>query len=580
MTHAEQGELPAAPSPRLAADSGRPAAAMGASPHFAWVILAAVALAFALGGHALMDPDEGRNAAIAGEMARSGDYVLPHLNGLPYLDKPALYFALEALAMRAIGYSELAARLPSLFFTWATMALAFFFARRLFGQAAAPTAAIACATAPLAIAMARTAIFDSALAFFMVLALVAFYEAIENAPGRKWTLLAWAAIAFGILVKGPVALAVPLLVAAPYAFWRKRSMAVWHPAGPVLMLAIALSWVMAVEARLPGFLRYALVTETWNRLTTNELKRGGPVWYFLPILLAGFFPWVLVAAAELKNLWRRATTAERPKLVFLLLWIVLPMIFFSLSHSKRAQYILPLVPAVALLAAAAFGREDGGARGTRAAAVGSLALGALLIAGGVLAPRSAKASPELLAIAVPTIFALGALLLVAGFLAWRFAGKPGPAVLALAAPFLLLPMVTTPLAHEVARNRSSAGLVAALGPQLTAETKIVGIETFSPSLAFYAGRSMQVSSADAEPLRSNYILRTYERWVHEPGSTLHPAEAWKEDLATCSQPTIFVLKPKREERALLEAAGLPLLAQDDDLIAYGPCRPAAEEKAP
>jgi 4-amino-4-deoxy-L-arabinose transferase-like glycosyltransferase len=553
--------------------------------------VASASLGVLLGRHALIDPDEGRNAAIAWGMATSGDYLLPRLNGLPYLDKPALFFAAEGLAMRLLGASELAARLPSLLAAWATVALTAWFAGSLFGRRSAWIAGTACATAPLTLAMARTAIFDSTLSFFLVLALIAFYRAVEAADpavGSRWSALAWAAMAGGVLTKGPVALAVPLLVAVPYALWRRRGRVVWHPAGWGLHLLLVLPWVLAVEARVPGFLRYALVTETWHRLTTNELQRTGPPWYFLPCLVVGCSPWIVLVAVGARARWRAAEEGAARHtfaLIYLALWIALPLVFFSLSQSKRPQYILPLVPAVALLAAWVVGGRRPALGGLRAAALLWLLAGVALLAA---APRIGKLTDARVPAGAPgaavlaggweTAVLLGGVLAVCGALAWA-AARPGgerrggAAIAALSFPLMVLPLLTAPLVGRIAGTRSAKGLAARVEPRLTVATRLVGVETFSPSLAFYLGRPTQLSSATGDPLRSNYVLRSYARWVDD-GTTLYPAGWWRQVLRSCSEPHVFLIEHGDfPARAILQEAGLTLLSEDRRLALLGPCRP-------
>src|SRR5579862_598436 len=325
------------------------------------IVVLVAAVSWGLGGYALLDPDEGRNAEVAREMMAGGDFVLPRLDGLPYLDKPVLFFAADALSQRVLGAGEAAARFPALVFALATAALTAWFAGRLFGRRARWIAGIAALAAPLPIAFARTVIFDSALAFFMVVALCAFYLAVEaraasagvlstgrraeaadllpaavwarpqqssagsgetlaqTAAGRRsvvsarplhekvpagwlgWSALAWIAMGLGVLTKGPVALAVPLLAAAPFAGFRRASRAVWHPLGPALLALCVGPWLWAMSRRVPEFLDYALVTETWRRVTTPEMNREGPIWFFIPCLLAGALPWSVLAVAG----WRR-----------------------------------------------------------------------------------------------------------------------------------------------------------------------------------------------------------------------------------------------------------------------------------
>jgi hypothetical protein len=345
-----------------------------------WALLVAL-LAWGLGSYALLDPDEGRNAEVAREMAASGDYVLPRLDGLPYLDKPIGFFAVDALAQRLLGSGEGAARLPALLFALATAALTGWFAGRLFGRDARQVAALAALVAPLTIAFSRTVIFDSMLSFLLTLALCAFYLAIDlaadqtndqaaargrqgaaPAPYLGWTVLAWTAIGAGILVKGPVALAVPLLAAVPYALWRRASRAVWHPAGVAAMALVVGPWLWAMSRQVPEFLHYALVIETWERVATPVMRREAPFWFFIPCLLAGALPWsVLVLAGWRRSLRLRGPGGRLdPARLYLALWIALPLVMFSLSHSKRPQYILPLLPAIALLAAKVWVDAAGG----------------------------------------------------------------------------------------------------------------------------------------------------------------------------------------------------------------------------
>ena len=171
------------------------------------LLAAALALGFDLGGYPLFDPDEGRNAEVAREMAATNDYVLPHLDGLPYVDKPIVYFAAAAVAIEALGPTETAARLPAYLFTLATLIVVAWFGSRRWGPDAGWLAALALATMPLVLAYARTTIMDSALAFCTTLAILAFWD---NRP-----VLAWAAIGLGSITKGPIAMLIPLATLVP-----------------------------------------------------------------------------------------------------------------------------------------------------------------------------------------------------------------------------------------------------------------------------------------------------------------------------------------------------------------------------
>src|SRR5204862_4987553 len=149
-------------------------------------------LAIDLGGFPLLDPDEGRNAEVAREMALTNDYVMPRLDALPYLDKPIVYFAAEAAAMEVLGPTETAARLPAYLFTLATAAFVWWFARRIWTASEATIAAIVTLATPLTVAFSRTVIFDSALARFVTVAMGCFYLAIEERA--VWNVLAGAGL--------------------------------------------------------------------------------------------------------------------------------------------------------------------------------------------------------------------------------------------------------------------------------------------------------------------------------------------------------------------------------------------------
>ncbi|HVT57764.1 MAG TPA: phospholipid carrier-dependent glycosyltransferase [Thermoanaerobaculia bacterium] len=613
-------------------------------------------IGYRLGGYPLLDPDEGRNSEVAREMVASGDFLVPHLDGLPYLDKPVLFYAVDAASLALLGTAELPARLPALLFSLGTAALICWFGRRLFGPAAGWIAAVAALAAPLPVVFARTVIFDSALTFFLVLALAAFYCAIEAAaratpatldvgaggsaagglpPGGArrqwlgWTALAWAAMGLGVLTKGPVALAVPLLAAVPYAIWRRRSRAVWHPLGPAALALVVAPWVWAMSRQVPEFLRYVLVTETWQRMTTDELHRTGPFWYFAPLLLAGTLPWSAVALGG----WRRGCRLRGAggeldgRLLYLLLWIALPFVLFSLSHSKRPQYILPLAPAVALLAAALLGAGGGPDRaradhdrdqprasgrtgepdhqggrgaagqgdeappsgqpglgrlpGARAAAGSWLALGGILAVAGPVVARLPHALPTRATLLPPTLLALGLTLAGCGIAAWFGAARRRVAVAALALPMAALPVLVMPALAQIGRERSAREVAAAIAPHLAAGGTVVGIHTFPPSLPFYLRQPLIVTSRAGRELTSNYVIQYYAKWLAAPATPLRPPDWWRQALATCDRPWVFVVwSDDRQSREALEAAGMPRLLVTDRYAAYGPCRPTAPRASP
>jgi 4-amino-4-deoxy-L-arabinose transferase-like glycosyltransferase len=544
------------------------------------VALALGALAWGIGAYPLLEPDEGRNAEVMRELVVGGPRWLPRLNGLPYVDKPILYYAVGGASLAAFGTTETAARLPSLLFTLATLALVGWFAWRTIGRgAAAPAIAVAAAT-PFTLAYGRTVILDSTVAFWMTGAIVAFYEAIERPPGDHrvvwWAVGGWVAIALGILTKGPVALAVPLIVMVPYAAWRRRLSTVLDPIGMLATLAIVLPWLFAVTRDVPDFLRYVLFVETADRVFTNALGRSEPWWYFLPILVGAALPWSIAALGTVPAGVRALRDRRRePLFVLLALWIVVPLIFFSLSRSKRPQYVLPLIPPIALLLTAWWQRPAAKRMGARLAGGTLVVFGTALL---LLATRIPGWVPGTAAVtaAIPgTARWLGGAAVAGGVVAWLLARRDSWALPALVLPVSAIPLVALPLMGAIGASRSSKGVADAVRPLLTAQTEVVAVETYPLSLPFYLQRTLTLATRDGSELTSNYVARRYDRLRRLPGSPLRPVDWWVEALVMCEWPRLFVLPVGRRDLRARAASSLPLRAENRKIAIYGPCGPGS-----
>ncbi len=520
-----------------------------------------------------MDADEGRNAAVGREMAETNDYSVPHLNRLPYLDKPIVYFAAEAAVMEVVGPTEFAARLPAYLFTLATALIVFLFGRRLWDVDRGLVAAIAFLAMPLTLAFARIVIFDSALAFCVTLATVAFYLAIESGAvaGKRspsfWRLVAWGGIGLGILTKGPVALLLPLLVAIPYAIWRRRFRALWSWAGLGVFLLVIAPWLYAMQQALGDFLQYALITETMERVATKKLQRTGPPWYFLPYILGGALPWSLL----LPFAWTRESRPERdqpaPRL-FLILWLFLPLIFFSISQSKRPQYIVPLMIPLALLVASQWTSERW-VRGVRVAAGAMLLLGTILLLGPHL-PQWQKMKPGIAPAARTTAFLLGGSLAAGGLLAWLTRNRNLQLAL-LALPIALIPATSYPVVSAIAKQRSAKELIVEMAPYASLDTDVIGVEAFTGSMAFYLGRPITVISSDGGEYTSNYVLRRYARFANAKGSTLRTIDALGTSLMSCCRARIYIIRDDDpHHQRTLENLGMRRIAESEHFYAYGP----------
>lgn len=535
-------------------------------------MLAVVALGWNLSGYRLLDPDEGRNAEVAREMAQSNDYVVPHLDGLPYLDKPIAYFAAAAAVMEVAGPTETAARLPAYFATLATIALLVAFARRRWGDDAGWIAGLAYATMVLPLAYARTAIFDSTLTLCTTGALLWFWD--------ERPVAAWSALAIGALTKGPIALAIPLFALVAHALLTGaplRRLFPWR--GLAAFVAIVLPWFGAVAVRHPDFPHYVFVRETLERMTTRSFHRTAPFWYYLPILPLAAFPWIVPALARV-NHWRAAWAARRAPAarepLLLACWVIVPLLFLSLNQSKLPQYVLPLIPAFALAATRNL-TAGGSATGARAYVPVAALLGGALVAltWWLPAPISLTAAEK--SAIPPTAVALGVVALCSAALVGlgALARRPRTILLGYAVVVMAIPFLSGRLLAAVGDDRSSGAVANATAVALRESSgsgSVIGVLAYPPSLPFYLRRVVPVATATGAELTSNYIADNVERFRSAPGSPLLPADYWREALARCTVPTVFLTSAgNRDARAALGAA-LPLLVSDDHYAAYGPCR--------
>jgi 4-amino-4-deoxy-L-arabinose transferase-like glycosyltransferase len=577
------------------------------------VLLAAPIVLYRLGRPGLGDPDEGRNAEVAREMLESGDLITPRLNGARYLDKPPAYFWAVAASLRLFGVNELGARLPSALFALAGIALVAWFARRHLGRRAAWLSGAALALTPLYIVFARTVIFDMLLTFCMTVSCTAAFEAMEGEGrgGRLAGALFFAAAGVGTITKGPVALVAPLLVAAAWAGVSREPALLGRlrfGQGALIFAAIVLPWLWLAAARNPGYLRYALVGENLQRMTSNRFDTARPFYFYAKIILPGLFPWIVFCiAAAARRLAARARGVPAPGgaepardaatpgpgaagrvLPFATLWLIVLVAFFSLIASKRPSYMLPCSVPVALLLGGLFSTalreprpgEPDAARDAarRDLAAGSLAVAALCAAGSLffalagpvglvqrlagIQHRDVLSAPGLLSLTAAGL-GLAALLLFA-------AGRARRPLLAFASAGLVI-AVMMPLARAVTgyidRARSSRPVSEFLATRLGPDDAIVCYDEYRPGLNFYLKRPVYFvappGTKTPRTFTSNYIRLNIEQFRNDPDFRQIPKERMRELL---SRPGAFtyLLAPRRSAAALQEAAGVPLVTIYED----------------
>ncbi len=317
---------------------------------------------FGLARFGLIGADEPRYAQVAHEMLLRHDWITPVLGGRPWLEKPPLYYWQAMLAYRIFGVSEWAARLPSaLDATFLVLAI-YFFLRRFRPGVELDGALIAASSSGI-IGYARAASMDMALAAAFTIAMLGWWAWRESGK-RVYLAIFYGFVALGMLAKGPIA---PFLAAAVIIFYslvlrenRLMLRTLWLP-GIVLFCAIALPWYFAVQMRNPIFFREFILEHNLGRFSHNLYHHTEPFWYYLPVAALALAPWtVFVVAALVQRLrvWRDARKQPAKKAdpeqqfdTFAGIWLIVPVLFFSLSQSKLPGYILPAVPAGSLLLA-------------------------------------------------------------------------------------------------------------------------------------------------------------------------------------------------------------------------------------
>ena len=390
---------------------------------------------YGLGAFGLLGADEPRYAQVAREMLDRGDWVTPTLNGKPWLEKPPLYYWQAMLSYRVArtllpgkeglsvsGVSEKCARLPGAIDAALMIAAIYFFVRRLRPGVELDAALITTSCAGI-IGFAHAASTDMPLTASFTVAMLAWY-AWRESQRRLDLAIFYVALALGTLAKGPVAPALAAAIIALFAFarreWNVAARTLWIP-GIALFLIVALPWYLAVQIRNPDFFRVFILEHNLARFSSNVYHHPEPFWFYLPVFLLATMPWtlwfVMAIAERVRLVWRERRAAiagpDDSWPLFLILWVVVPIIFFSLSQSKLPGYILPAVPAATVLAAEYLAaRRERQAGISFAAALAHGLLCAALIFAALSAPRFAYSrhptwGPEMrFIVPIPALFAI------------------------------------------------------------------------------------------------------------------------------------------------------------------------------
>lgn len=316
-----------------------------------WAILLIASLLFF--GHfrcPLQEPQESRYAEIPRQMLAEGRWIVPVLHGQPYLDKPPLLYWLVMASYRIFGVEDWAARLVPCVAGWLCVLVTYGWGRRVAGPRAALAGALVLCLSPRFIQLARLLVMDGLLGLEVAVGWAACHLALhEGRLRRAWWLLSAIAAGLGVLTKGPVAL---LLIAVPvlmYQFLDTRAARFgWRAwtAYVAIVTAVAGPWYLLVMCREPGFAGYFFWEHNVRRFV-EPFDHVQPVWFYVPTLFLGLFPWTLLLPALAVFVGSRAR--QRPAaLGFFLLAFAWCLVFFSLAGCKRPYYLLPAMPPLAL----------------------------------------------------------------------------------------------------------------------------------------------------------------------------------------------------------------------------------------
>jgi len=446
----------------------------------------------AAGLYPLMDPDEGRYAEIPREMAASGDWITPRLDGLKYFEKPPLQYWATAALYKGFGVNEWTARGWTLALAFLCLPLTFAWVRRFYGQPAGWAAMAVLAASPFFVILGHLNLLDAAFTFWLTAAIFAFTRAQLAQPGssdeRNNMLCAWLAAALAVLSKGMVApvlagfaLLAYSIVQHDWRTWRRLHIVLGLP----LFLLVATPWFVVVSLRNAEFPEFFFLHEHFARFLTNVSQHVEPWWFFAPVLALGLLPWLTELPGAIRRAWSaREPAREFQPLRFLLIYAGATLLFFSVSHSKLAPYILPMLPPLAVVLGVHIAERPRSLR--RGAWIAAVTIA--IVAGGLvvytLRRYDAAPVPLVMWTFVAVMLAFIAALNVkvrhsqARNIAWLAVGS------VLAWQCLMTAHGTPPLA------RSARALVAAVQPAIREQTALFNVGQYRQTIPPYLGRTL------------------------------------------------------------------------------------------
>ncbi|WP_458071257.1 phospholipid carrier-dependent glycosyltransferase [Rhodanobacter sp. BL-MT-08] len=463
----------------------------------------------------LGEPDEGRYAEVAREMFVTGDWLTPRLDGFNFFDKPALQYWASAFFYGIFGVHEWSARIWVALTGLLAIVAVGWAGSRLYGRRTGWTAALVLGSSLLFVAGAHIGTIDVGVAAFLSIAicffLVAQFDPVAQAKPTRFNLIGWACLGLAVLSKGLIGFVLPAATLAVFMLWERdwsilRRMTIgW---GLLLALLIAAPWFIAVSLKHPDFLEYFFIKQQFSRFVANVFDRERPWWFFIPVVLGGLFPWVAFlpfSRAGLRSLHKGAP-ADR----FLVCWIAVVFVFFSVSHSKLPFYILPIFPALAMLIARRLSMLSAVEIRRRllwvAALAAAFAVLALLLP---LSTRHLSQHTDLHPALVWLTRGLGALAIVSAISAYLVARQNRPTLMICLLGFSTLLVWQTLFASvgNLAGSLSAAPVAKLMLPALHDDTEVFTVHAYVRGLPFYLGRLVTVADEDTDDIRPGIASR-------------------------------------------------------------------------
>jgi 4-amino-4-deoxy-L-arabinose transferase-like glycosyltransferase len=507
----------------------------------------------------LFDVDEAVFAETTREMMETGNLLTPIYNYAPRYDKPILFYWLMASAFALFGANEFAARFWPALAGCALVGMTFFFARAAAGLRCALLSALILATSIEMVVLSRLAITDMVLTLFIAASLYSFYLAVTKpaeSGSRLWALAGWVMTGLAVLTKGPIGIVFPITIVSLFV-WLSGNRRFWRALRPATGLAlfclVALPWY-AVESWLTKgeFLEVFFLKHNVQRYLSVNSGHKGPWYYYLIVILGGFFPWSVFLPASIKSAWRQRRVGPSDSRqdnfpLFLVTWITLILVFFSLARTKLPNYIAPLFPAMSLLVGwwcdrFLFKKNAGGARAAAFFGVAaSLVVAASIclsyffmdsLQARLLPPGQTLWNPGLFPIFVAAIFALYA----GGFFLLSKADTMvlGLATLAVCMTIFSLGVIENLLPRVSLRLQEPLRVLSVnAAGRLEADARLIVFGLNNPSILFYAKRPAIVlgrddSAALKETLKQprRFLVITKASFLEKlSGETpLHPIE--------------------------------------------------------